>query len=182
MAAHWYAAAMILVAAPTTAVLSKPVVVDQVAPVGPTGAASEFVQLRNVSAEPVDISNWHLSACVGKRIQTLGTMPLGTVLAPKGQQGQYFLVASSYYDNQLATPDLDFQAGLVPANGGVRLTDVQLTTVDSVGFAPESPCTEVAPATVPPYGAVRRDANGTDTGDNAVDFTSRPPEPHNSLG
>lgn len=194
MAAHrWYAATLALAAvlpaamarpvtAPAAAVPSWPVLVDQVASAGPTGPASEFVELRNVGAAPIDISDWHLSACVGNRVVALATVPSGTLMAPEGQPGEYLLIASRYFGNQNATPDLVFQNGYIPADGGVRLADALMTTVDSVGFASTSPCTEIAPATMFPYGAVARDANSTDTGDNAVDFTSQPPDPHNSLG
>jgi len=193
MTVRWYTAPLVLAAllpsavarpmtVPITAASSEAVLVDEVAPAGPTGPASEFVELRNVGAASIDISNWHVSVCVGKRVETLATVPMGALLAPRGQQGEYFLVASRYYDDQQATPDLVFQSGYIPADGGVRLTDALTTTVDSVGFASTSPCTEIAPASMFPYSAVARDANGTDTGDNAVDFTAQPPDPHNSLG
>jgi hypothetical protein len=192
MAAHcWYTTTFAILAAALTPVLpaqgasagvTGQIVVDQVQPDEPTNPGAEFAELRDIGTAAVDISNWQLFACDGAKLEQLATIPDGTVLSAKGQQGQFFLIASRNYDNQDAAPDLDFQYGTIPLNGGVLVQDGATHTVDSVGFSTTSPCTRIAPATVPPYGAVSRDTNSTDTGDNAVDFTSRPPDPHNSLG
>jgi uncharacterized protein len=154
------------------------VVVNEVATRGPDGASDEFIELRNVSAAPVDISGWLIQRC--NNTGFLGTqVTVDThVMAP----GDYFLVGGPTYSGDVA-PDATYGTGIVDV-GGVRLVDTAGTLIDGVGFgANDNRCTQGGPATGLTSGqdaeglASTRDADGTNTGDNATDFSLQPRTP-----
>ena len=160
------------------AVTPTAVVVNQLHTNTAVGDLDTFVELRNVSAEAVDISGWRFEACNGSGITgARASILANTVLDP----GEHYLLASEAYDLQPA-PDQSFGAGLA-SSGGVRLLDDLGALVDSVGYqSPE--CAESTPAPRPADAndSVSRDNVGADTDANAADFTVGAPMPTASWG
>ncbi|WP_426247540.1 lamin tail domain-containing protein [Nocardioides sp. LHG3406-4] len=153
---------------------SSSVVINELHTNTRTGANDSFVELRNIANAPVDVSGWLLQGCnaTGNTGANRAVLPAATILDP----GEHFLLANSGY--ALATvPDEPFAPGLTP-DGGVVLKDASAVTVDAVGYV-SLDCVEGAPAPRPTDGAlsVSRDAAGTDTDDNAADFTVGTPSP-----
>jgi predicted extracellular nuclease len=175
-----------LVALPATAQSTDaaPVVVNEVATRGPAGATDNFIELRNVSADPVDISGWRIERCTGTGNAALQVTVADHVLAP----GDHFLAAHPDFSGE-ATPDVTYGTSLAD-NGGARIVDAAGTVVDGVGFSTVDghACTQgtaLAPLTTTQGTnglAYTRDADGTNTGDNAADFTRQARTPTASTG
>jgi hypothetical protein len=104
-----------------------------------TGAANEFVELRNVSAAPVDISGYKLQGCSsgGGTPSDRATVPASTTLAP----GQAYLFTNSGSGGFDGTPagDQTFTTGFsdftATSASGIRIIDSQAAVVDGVGSA-----------------------------------------------
>jgi predicted extracellular nuclease len=175
-----------LVALPATAQSTDTasVVVNEVATRGPAGATDNFIELRNVSADPVDISGWRIERCTGTGNAALQVTVEEHVLAP----GDHFLAAHPDFSGE-ATPDVTYGTSLAD-NGGARIVDDAGAVVDGVGFssATDHACTQgtaLAPLTTTQGNnglAYSRDAAGTNTGDNAADFTRVARTPTASTG
>lgn len=161
------------------------VVINEIATRGPAGATDEFVELRNTSSDPVDISGWVLERCNNTGsgfVGTQTTVPADTTLEPDG----FWLAAHTNFSGDVV-PDATWSVGIAD-DGGARLRDGD-TIVDGVGFGTEANnCTLGAPAAALTAGegdqglAVTRDADGSDTGDNATDFSKAPATPTSSTG
>ncbi len=104
-----------------------------------TGAANEFVELRNVSATPVDISGYKLQGCSssGGTPSDRATVPASTTLNP----GQAYLFTNSASGGFDGTPagDQTFTTGFsdftATSASGIRIIDSQAAVVDGVGSA-----------------------------------------------
>jgi predicted extracellular nuclease len=156
-----------------------------------TGAANEFVELRNVSAAPVDISGYKLQGCSsgGGTPSDRATVPASTTLAP-GQAYLFTNSASGGYngtvpgDTTYTTGFSDFTATTA---SGIRIIDATGGVKDGVGSAGSgtggatSQCREGAGLTSP--GTNGQDQsferkptaegptrNSQDTNDNPADF------------
>jgi uncharacterized protein len=153
------------------------VVISEFRARGPAGGNDEFIELRNRSAAPVDISDWLLQTCAAAapgNASTRATVPVGIVLAP----GQSYLLANSAAGgfSGSAAPDQTYATGVADfaAAGfaGIRLVDPGGGVRDGVG-APNSPCREgtgiVTPATNGDQ-SFERSGGTADTGNNAADF------------
>lgn len=177
---------------PTYDLASTTMVLGEVQTRGTTGVADEFVELRNVSASPLDLSGWQVEQCDGATGSPRATLPNGTVV-PAG--GHYLLTNAGTPGRPTdgaysgAVPgDQTYTAGLSDT-AGVQLRDAAGALVDRVGLAAANDCTEAAPAPAKtgfparndPF-AASRDAAGTDTGDNAADFTLQLATPTNLAG
>lgn len=166
---------------------STSVVVNQLASRGPNGISDEFIELRNISDVDQDISGWKLEACNTDGTETLlTTMPANTVLEPKGQVGQFFLVANSDGYSAATAADRTYSMKDIQDAGGVRLLNNQAPAaeIDAVGFTDGLDCTETAaaqlqvPATDPAALANARNIVSTDTDVNQIDFRQLPRSPH----
>src|SRR5579859_1449643 len=75
---------------PTTPKVSQTVVVNEVATTGPNGQLDEFVEIRNNSTNPIDLSQWQVRIynAANQAISTI-EIPEGIVLSPKANVGQF---------------------------------------------------------------------------------------------
>lgn len=168
---------------------STSVVINEVCTRGPGGTLDEFVELRNISAVAQNVGGWRLVVCnaIGTAV-LLVTLPPNTVMQPKGQVGQCFLVANCAGYGGATPPDLCY-FGDIQDLGGVKLLNPNLPPllqkVDAVGFTLGLQCTETCPAEAQtaaedPQGLCNsRDVDSTDTDLNCVDFRKLPRSPCN---
>lgn len=144
---------------------AEPVVINEFA-----NRSGGFVELRNVSEQPVDISGYRIRPCRQDSVAGLA-IPAGTVLGPD----ELWLIGPG---NVPGFPVPDQVGGGQWANGGIDFYDATNRVMDAIGSEPGQGCWEGAP--VIRGGAAdswSRDDEGTDTDDNADDFTSGPPSP-----
>lgn len=93
------------------------------------------------------IGNWQLEACNTDGSEVLlTTIPAGTVLQPKGQVGQCFLVANCDGYSGATPADLCYSGASIHDLGGVKLLNGVGTEIDAVGFTDGLDCTETCPA------------------------------------
>jgi predicted extracellular nuclease len=177
--------AVIAVAAATWGAVpaSAQVVVSEFRVRGPVGGNDEFIELRNTSAAPVDISGWLVQGCANGspgNASTRATIDAGTTLAA----GQAYLLtndAASGYSGSVPG-DQTYGTGVSDFTNtsfaGIRLMNGS-TVVDGVG-APQSPCREgTGITTTTTNGDVSYERSG-DTNNNTADFASRTPsDPQN---
>jgi hypothetical protein len=168
---------------PVTAV-STTVVIGEFRTRGPNGGNDEFVELYNLSANPVDISGWKLMGSDNSGTTDLrATVPASTVLQP--YQHYLFTNSNTYYGPYSgSTPgDMTYTTG-ISDNGGIAITTASDVIVDQVGMSNGSAYKEGTvltpmsvnqnqsyarkPDTLSSYGGHK---NGTDTDNNANDFT-----------
>jgi beta-lactamase superfamily II metal-dependent hydrolase len=139
---------------------------------GAGGAGDEFVQIRNVSADPVDISGWRLQGCAATSgaASNRATVPTSTVLQP----GMSWLFAHTGYTGAVA-PDQTYGSGIADG-GGARLLDASGTMVDGVASdtLASNECREGTGLSFPTSNQDvsfhRLDDGVTDTDDNLADF------------
>lgn len=164
-----------LVAATPASASPNGVVISEFRFRGPGGVSDEFVELRNISNMPVDVSGYRLQGCAASsgNPTNRATVPPATVLQP----GQYFLFAGPNYSGATAG-DAGYNSG-ISDQGGARIVDSAGNFVDGVGSASgaEDQCREGSgldiPAAARPdnnYSFERRDNDARDTNDNAADF------------
>ncbi|MCL4868282.1 MAG: ExeM/NucH family extracellular endonuclease [Anaerolineae bacterium] len=170
---------------------STTVVISEFRVRGPNGAADEFVELYNLSTEPVDISGWLIRGSNNAAgVSTRATIAAATVLNP----GCYYLITNASTSGgpySGAVPgDQTFTTGITD-DGGIALTLPNGTTIiDQVGMSNGSAYKEGTPLTSlgssnldrgyerKPGGAA---GSGTDTDDNSTDFQLlTPSDPQNS--
>lgn len=152
---------------------------------GTAAYKTDFIELYNTDlSNPVDISGYVVS--YGSSAQAMGSFPTAVGAVPAAT----ILGADSYYLIQTGssgtggandvTPDVDFNSGasLSGTSGGLRLQDSALSTLDVVGWGTVNNF-EGTPETTPASVAVSmmRIPNGTDTGNNAADFSQAAPTP-----
>jgi hypothetical protein len=162
---------------------SSTVVVNEVSTRGPASSLDEFVELRNISNLPQDISGWQIRI-YGPTNMLVDTVivPEGTVLQPRGNLGQFLVLqgtnmTASIEDSTnvlLYTPST--QEG-VPSNGGVALFNPFNTKIDGVSFSVQAttpregtPALQQTSATDALEASSARDILSTDTDNNRVDF------------
>lgn len=137
-------------------------------------ATDEFVEVANAGVGSAAIGGYKLAyrSGAGTSDVTLATIPSGTTLAP----GAFYLLGGSGYAG--ATPaDQSFSQALAATAGGIGLRDATGTLVDSVGYGTatnafvEAHAAPAPPATALPGSSDIRLPDGSDTDDNAIDFT-----------
>lgn len=118
---------------------SATVLISEFAASGPAATDDEFVELRNVGVESVDMSGWRLYRCsaTGRlRPDTLElTLPRGTSIEP----GAYFVLAAAGFTGD---PDATYPTELADITSGVYLSTAEDELVDrvSVSAYPDSAC------------------------------------------
>lgn len=168
------------------------VVVSELRFRGPNGANDEFVELKNTSTNPVDISGYRLQGCAaaGGAATDRVTVSANTTLQP----GRHYLFANSASGGYsgAASGDQTYTTGFSDAansQSGARIVDAGGGTIDGVGL-PASPCREGTginfPTATGPDTAFEREpigVNDQDTDDNAADFEGpKAGNPQNSGG
>lgn len=162
---------------------SSTVVINEVSVRGPGGALDEFIEIRNVSNNPVDLSNYQIKVYDQRNVlvNTI-TVPEGIILAPRGNLGQFLLITSQNFsgtisDETYVLPTVFTGEGL-PNLGGVAIFSPSNTRIDGVAFSSNATAArEGAPAlaetvTTEPLGASSaRDIVSTDTDNNRMDFS-----------
>ncbi len=103
------------------------VVISEVTGSGPSGADDEFIELRNVGSQPVDIGGWTLDRCTASGRLRSGyrevQIPGGTVLEPHSTWVIAGLAFTGEGDAHLGTglPDVEF--GVMLRTGSDELVD-----------------------------------------------------------
>ncbi|MFJ8913064.1 lamin tail domain-containing protein [Amycolatopsis sp. NPDC102389] len=125
---------------------------------GPAG----YIDLHNTGATTLDIGGWSVQACTGGAAPVeLATMPAGSELPA----GDHFLITGQAFGGAVQHLVVEAIVG-----DGELLLDRRGAKVDSVGWAPSSPCRENQAATFCPGLAQARDAASRDTDNNKADF------------
>jgi uncharacterized protein len=176
-------------AAPAAAQSAPPneIVISEFRTRGPAGGNDEFVELRNRSAAPVEISGWRLEGCASTGGGTSTRVTVGAdIFIASG--GSYLFANSNGYsgivppDDTYGTGFTDFAAG---NSSGMRIVDANGTVRDGVG-SPISPCREgigIVTPTTNTDSAFERLGGTTDTNNNLPDFQGpKPGTPQNSGG
>ncbi|GAA3432591.1 lamin tail domain-containing protein [Kutzneria kofuensis] len=149
-------------------------VIDQFATRGPNGPADQYIQIKNLSQIPQDLSNFRVEVApsLSQRF-AVATIPQGTIIQP----GQVYVIANP---QGYSGPVVDqFFTGNFPLTDrlGVALLSPSGITVDSVATLGTSPFVMGAPAspltTNQPLALVRF----TNTENNAIDFHIAPRTP-----
>ena len=152
------------------------VVINEFGTRGPDESTDDFVELRNDTASPVDISGWRINEWrPTSGVQTQFVVPNGIVLAP----GCHYLVANRpsvagvVPDAQLINPIND--------QGGLALQHANGSLVDQVGYHPDSIYREGTPMPLPGNEDSRSYARvGNDTNNNISDFARQSRTPLSS--
>ena len=153
------------------------VVINEFATRGPgDGSTDDFVELRNDTSSPVDISGWRINEwgpSFGVRL--VFAVPAGVVVAP----GCHYL-ASFRPDVGGVIPDARL-LNPINDNGGLALQHSDGTLVDQVGYHPDSIYREGTPMPSPGPEDSRSYARvGNDTNNNINDFVRQSRTPLNS--
>jgi len=153
------------------------VVINEFATRGPgEGSTDDFVELRNDSASPVDISGWRINEWTpASGVRLVFVVPGGVVVAP----GCHYLV-SFRPDVGGVTPDARM---INPINdqGGIALQHTDGSLVDQVGYHPDSIYREGTPMPLPGSEDSRSYTRaGNDTNNNISDFVRQSRTPLNS--
>jgi len=175
---------------PAVTASAAPVVISEFRTRGPDGGNDEFVELRNSSAAPVDISGYELQGCA-----TASGNGSNRAFVPEGitlEAGQAYLftnTATSGYsgstpgDRTYITGIADFAA--TNNQAGIRILDAGGAVQDQVG-SPNSPCREGTGFTTPGTAtdnSFERIGGTQDTGNNVADFQGpKPGDPQNFTG
>jgi hypothetical protein len=170
---------------PLVETVSQPlgVVISEIRAYGPRGEGDEFVELQNVSSQPVSLDGWRLVSSNGLRP---GVDPYGlsiflpaTTLGP----GCRYLVTNGLgggfgYSGSVRG-DLTYTFGEVNANAGIALTDRSFRATDQVGMSYDTQWREGTPL-APLERNLSYQRVGPDTDDNARDFVRSASDPQNS--
>lgn len=163
---------------------SATVVVNEISTRGPNGTLDEFIEIRNISNNPVDLTGYTMRVFGPQNalVDTI-TLPAGIVLSPKGNSGQFLVLTSQNFsgtieDETNVVPFLLAGPEGIPVNGGVAVVSPTGTRVDGIAFSasvtaakegqpalPETQVTEQLAA------SSSRDIVSTDTDNNRQDFS-----------
>jgi predicted extracellular nuclease len=184
--------ASLAVAAPASAQSAPPneIVISEFRTRGPAGGNDEFVEIRNRSAVPVEISGWRLQGCASG---TPGNPSNRVVVAddvtlPPGGSYLFANNAAGGYSGTVE-PDQTYGTGITDfaaANfAGIRIVDTTSAVRDGVG-SPNSPCREGIGLLTPSTNtdnSFERLGGTTDTNNNLPDFQGpKPGNPQSSGG
>jgi uncharacterized protein len=184
--------AVLASAVPAVAQSAPPneVVISEFRTRGPVGGNDEFVELRNRSAAPVDISGWRLQGCAsGTPGNPSNRVTVDSdVFLPAGGSYLFANDAAAGYSGTVE-PDATYGVGFTDfaaANfAGIRIVDTSNVVRDGVGSA-QSPCREGTGLSTPGTNgdnSFERLGGTTDTNDNVADFEGpKPGNPQNSGG
>ena len=147
---------------------------------GNKGAAftHDFIELYNPTDAPIDLSGYTVEYFSASG-NTGGKVVLSGTIAPHG----YYLVqgaAGNGAGDALPTPDAEGNLNMSGSKGSVQLADATGTPIDAIGYGAASLKEGTAAAGLSNAKSASRDDKGTDTDDNAADFTIGAPTPTNT--
>jgi predicted outer membrane repeat protein len=155
--------------------ISTTVAISEFRTRGPNGVNDEFIELFNLTEQPIDIGGWKIrkSNSGGGGVADRMIILTGTIIPARG----YFLAANSVGYNGLITPTQTYTED-IPNNGGIALTLPNNAVIDAVGMSPTSfyrESTTLAPLGSNSDQSYERRPGGIvgsnqDTDDNANDF------------
>ncbi|MFD5095009.1 lamin tail domain-containing protein [Amycolatopsis thailandensis] len=126
------------------------------------GGPAGYIDLHNTGAATIDIGGWSVQACTGAAAPVeLATMPAGSEIPA----GEHFLITGQGFGGTVQQLVVEAIVG-----DGEMLLDRRGARIDSVGWAPSSPCRENQAAVSCPGFAQARDAVSRDTDNNKTDF------------
>lgn len=145
------------------------------------GGNDEFIELRNNSPQPADLTGWSLWRCNGADTDLISEITLSGPLGTIPGFGTVY-VHHTLWTAPAGAPAAAATYSVGVSDGtGVQLRDASMNVVDSAGFsgdATNNKCVEGAPATAAPansdLAAARTVAGGVhavDTNVNAADFS-----------
>jgi len=151
---------------------------------------NDFIELFNRGSTPVNLNGWKLQYASATGTTWTNTTTLTDVNL---QPGQYYLIQeNSSGANGVILPTADDVTGAIDlsgTSGKVKLVNASGTQMDFVGYGATS---GTPPSTLPYEGtgaapglskttaALRKEGGLMDTDNNAADFTTGAPNPHNS--
>ena len=140
---------------------------------------NDFIELYNPTDSAIDLTGWsveYFSAKGGSggKHDLTGTLPAGG----------HFLIQEGGGGNgePLPTPDAEGGLNMSGSNGSVKLYDAAGAEVDIVGYGSASISEGAAAGGLKNGISAQRDDAGTDTDDNAADFTTGAPTPASTSG
>ncbi|WP_018686920.1 lamin tail domain-containing protein [Actinokineospora enzanensis] len=168
--------------APGQEMAAGPILVNEVASRGPNGSLDEFIEIRNVSNAPVDVSNYVVRVYTATNVVVAPISLVGIELAPRGNEGDLLTLTGAYFSGTIASgqtlPYMLPNVEGIPDNGGVAIYTLAGAKVDGIAFSNSVPAArEGSPAqsllSVPDQlaPASARDILSTDTDNNRNDFT-----------
>jgi len=164
--------------------VSSTVVVNEVSTRGLNGQLDEFIELHNMSSQPLDISGYQVRiySPAGVVTDTI-VVPAGTVLQSKGNSGQYVVLVGQNFSGTIADqtnviPFMLTTAEGIPTAGGVTVQNMAGTKLDGVAFSNAVTQAREGQAAVPESATTdqlnasnTRNILSTDTDNNRVDFS-----------
>ncbi|MEU5691870.1 lamin tail domain-containing protein [Actinosynnema sp. NPDC020468] len=163
---------------------STSVVVNELSTRGPNGPLDEFIEVRNVSNNPVDLTGYSVRVYNGQNA-LIGTiaLPAGLVLQPKDNVGQFLVLTAANFSGtvQDASNVLPYVLNSVegiPTTGGVAVFGPTGARIDGVAYSlvvnaarEGQPALPETRADAQLAAATARDIVSTDTDNNRVDFS-----------
>ena len=146
---------------------------------GNSGApySHDFIELYNPTNAPISLNGWTVTYYSAK-----GNPGGSTTLSGEIAAGGYYLIQQAKGSGAAAalpTPDAVGTLSMSGAQGSVELVSPS-GSVDLVGYGGASKAEGTATATLSSSTSASRDSLGTDTDNNAADFTIGTPNPQNS--
>ena len=140
---------------------------------------NDFIELYNPTGSAIDISGWSVEYFSSKGNSGGKTTLNGSIPA-----GGYYLIqeGGGGTGEPLPTPDAEGGLSLSGSKGSVKLYDASGAEVDLVGYG-EASLSEGSPtSSLSNTTSAQRDDSGTDTDDNAADFSAAAPTPNSGGG
>ncbi|WP_216209621.1 lamin tail domain-containing protein [Amycolatopsis aidingensis] len=168
---------------------SRTVVVNEVTAIGPNGQLDEAIEIRNITNQPLDISDYVIEVYDSVGTEWEIQVADGTVLRPMGNVGQFLVLtgpnfSSLVQDATYVQPFNLLNVQGIPTTGGVAVYNSQVNAdqnqfkVDGVAFSfGASPALEGQPAiaengtTAQLEAANARNILSIDTDNNRQDFS-----------
>ena len=165
-----------------TPAASASVVVNEVSVRGPNGMLDEFIEIRNISNNAVELADYQIKVYDQRNVlvNTI-VVPEGIVLQPRGNLGQFLVLTSQNFsgtilDETYVVPTVANGEG-IPNQGGVAIFNPTGAKIDGVAFSSAATSAREGAAALPetvvtePLGASSgRDILSTDTDNNRTDF------------
>lgn len=140
---------------------------------------NDFIELYNPTGSAIDISGWSVEYFSSKGNSGGKTTLNGSIPA-----GGYYLIqeGGGGDGDPLPTPDAEGGLSMSGSKGSVKLYDASGAEVDLVGYG-EASLSEGSPtSSLSNTTSAQRDDSGTDTDDNAADFSAAAPTPNSGGG